>query len=499
MHERYEDQMITEVWSDPGKLMRWEEVELAVIQALENLEMAPLGICAKIRSDLEEHPIDLEWWKERDNQVHHDLNAFLDERRRHIAPELQQYWHKDITSYDTEEPSFVKALQLSYMRVIMLTEALLQTLHQMAEKYCNLPMMARTHGQEAQLQSFGKRCLSWHKEMQIAMQELTKAGGNLGYSKLSGAIGNYGGIDPRVEKAALRLLALTPFHGATQIMPRIIYQPLANALCGIVCVGNKIALDVRLGARSGRPLCHEPFGKKQMGSSAMPHKKNTILTEQMEGMESMVKGYLLMITDRIKTWEERAIEQSCVERVAWPDLFHVTIRCLNVMNKVLSGLVVYPDNMMLEIIESCGCYASNAAKEFLKERALTVGLTVEEAYRIVQLAAFNAFQPNSMAQGIREHWSEELGNYGQAEECMNRLAATDWRRRTSIKEIIALGNLKIAPELEASQDDVNRWNTALGCLFSNSEIKYEWEKLFTLRYHLKHEHVLFGAVLYGTD
>ena len=188
--------------------------------------------------------------------------------------------------------------------------------------------------------------------MHFDLQLLHEVSTNLDYSKLSGAIGNYGSINPEVEIKALELLELQPYYGATQIMPRELYAPLAQALAQIVSTLNKIAMAIRLGARSGNPIYHEPFKKTQMGSSAMPHKKNTIRTEQIEGMERMAHNYLQMIMENIKTWEERAIEQSCVERVAWPDLFHVTIHSLRSMNFVLSGLQVYPDNMLREIIES---------------------------------------------------------------------------------------------------------------------------------------------------
>ena len=499
MHERYENTAIKNIWLDSQKLNRWQMVELAVIRARENLKEIPAGTHAKIMKDLEKNPIDLDWWKNRDNKIHHDLNAFLDERRRFIAPELQRYFHQGITSYDTEEPAFAAALKLSCAVVNELAEVLLQTLRRKAETCRYLPMMARTHGQEAQLQSFGKRCLCWYAELNIAVRELKKAQQNLCYSKLSGAVGNYDGINSAIEQDALALLSFEPFYGATQIIPRVIYQPLANALCALVCVCNSIALDIRLGARSGRPLYHEPFSKDQMASSAMPHKKNTILTEQMEGMESMAKGYLLMITDRIKTWEERAIEQSCVERVAWPDLFHVAVRCLSVMHKVLSGLVIYPDNMMLEIVESCGCYASNAAKEFLKERAMAAGFTTEEVYRIVQLASFNALMPNDCAQNIRDTW-QTFENYAQAEKCVNQLSQTDWRKNISIKDIICDGQLKCSPELAASATDVQRWNNALQTIFfGQNETQAEWENLFTIQYHLRQEISLFSNTLYETN
>lgn len=487
MHERYINEEIKYIWSDDSKLHSWLETELAVIVARENLGQIPKDTANNIILDLKDNPICLEKWRELDSALHHDLNAFIEERRRFIRPELQKYFHQGITSYDTEEPAFVRMLRGSAEMVVQEAEYILDTLAYMSDYYRYTPMMARTHGQEAQLQSFGKRCLCWRADMELACGQLDDAANNLRYSKLSGAVGNYGGLDSKAERAALEILELDPFYGATQIMPRVMYQPVANALCNLVCVCNKIALDIRLGARSGRPLYHEPFGKQQMGSSAMPHKKNTILTEQMEGMARMAKGYLLMITSCIETWEERAIEQSCVERVAWPDLFHVAMRVLTVMNKVLSGLVVYPDNMMLEIIESCGCYASNAAKEFLKERAARVGLSVEDCYRIVQLAAFNAQEPCFTAQYIRE---QPRNDWVTADQQLHELAKVEWRRRDSIENIIAQARLKPSAQLEMSKEAVKSWNEVLRQLF-DSETLVAWHKLFDIELLLQGEEALY--------
>src|SRR6185436_1031469 len=161
-------------------------------------------------------------------------------------------------------------------------------------------------------------------------------------------------------------------------------------------------LDIRLMARSGRTLVQEPFGKMQTGSSAMPHKKNTISCERLAGFARMARNYSHMIEENLDTWEERAIEQSSVERVAWPDLFHVTCHSLTTMTKILTGLKVNPDLMALELEESRKCYASDEAKERLKEIAQPFGLSGEEAYRIVQLACFNIFEPDPKAKQMRD-------------------------------------------------------------------------------------------------
>jgi len=213
----------------------------------------------------------------------------------------------------------------------------------------------------------------------------------------------------------------------------------------------------------------------------------------------MAKGYLFMIMDRIKTWEERAIEQSCVERVAWPDLFHVTIRCLTVIDKVLSGLVVYPDNMLLEIIESCGCFASNAAKEFLKTRAAGAGISVEEAYRIVQIASFNAQEPSETTRSVRDDMNSSPSSWEKAKAGIRELRETDWRKTKSIQTIIEEAQLKPSDQLEASEGDVGRWNAALTTIFIPSDVHDEWAQLFDIEVLLRDEGTLFDKVLGDAD
>ncbi len=503
MIKRYEDKDVVRIWSNEHKLDLWQKTELAVILAMANLGKTDEETYRKISEALSKNPIDVNWWLQRDKEIHHDLNAFLDERLRFLPPDLQVYFHRKITSYDTEEPAFAQILEQSLILVKMYCFELRNILKAMAQKYRYTIMNGRTHGQEAELQTFGKRCLTWLQDLRVDMDNLKRAKENLKYSKLSGAIGNYGSIDPAVEKEALKILGFEPFYGATQILPRELYAPIAQALCQIVLTLDKIAIAIRLGARSGRPIYQEPFAKKQKGSSAMPHKKNTISTEQIEGMGRMAKGYYLMIMDNIRTWEERAIEQSSVERVAWPDLFHVVIHSFKTMTRVLEGLVVYPDNMILEIIESRGCYASSEVKEILKELGIPLGLTTEDAYRIVQLAAFNAFEPGDEAKKLRENLPESLAradellleSLAKANELILEFRQVPRPTPVSIQEIIAKAQLKPSSQLEASEKDVQRWNKILEQIFQESENLDRWNQIFLPSYLLRNEATLFKKIL----
>ena len=507
MIERYTHKEVAKIWSDKSKLEKWQDVELAVILAREQMGIFPAGTYLDIKTILDQHPIDDEavaWWKARDKEINHDLNAFIDERLRHLPPELHQFWHKGMTSYDTEEPALALMLRESVLQLELPQRRITGILLSMAEKYRYTPMLGRTHGQEAKLQSFGKRCLTWLKAFTIAFNEMLGAHKLLSQSKLSGAIGNYQGLTLAEEAKALEILGLKPFIGATQIMPRVIYVPLANALELMVASLTQIAEDIRLGARSGNPIMQEPFGKKQKGSSAMPHKKNTITCEQQIGMLTMARNFAQMLRERVVTWEERAIEQSCVERVAWPDLFHVVMQSFKNMIKVLDGLQVFPDNMMLEIQNSRGCYASEDAKDWLKERFADVGLMHEDAYRVVQLASFMAHDVCEQRQLTRLKPLQRLSAIQEYFTATAKILA-DIVPVNNIREIIREGSLTQVyyltldeagqivelPQLAITHEQIRRWNEVLKQIFASDECYKSWEEIFDIAYHLRGEAAIF--------
>lgn len=495
MDERYENEGIKQIWSKGSKLLRWQKLELAVIGAMAELGHIESVIYEKIFNILGNISIDISWWEDEDKKIHHDYNAAVFERTRHLPVYLRQYYHKWITSYDGQEAPFASMLLDSLAVVENLAGELEKIMINQARKYRYQIMMSKTHYQDAELMSFGKRWLSWLQDFRIDLENLRTVRRNLRFSKISGAIGNYGLIDPEVERVALLNLGFEPYYGATQIMPREIYAPLAQALAQLVATLNKIAMAIRLGARSGRTIYREPFKKRQTGSSAMPHKRNPIRTEQLEGMERMARNYLNMIMENIKTAEERTIEQSCVERVAWPDLFHVVVHSLKVMSYVLSGLVVYPETMLREVVESRGCYASSEVKEFLKEKLLPYGIDSDQAYRIVQLAAFLLFEPHEREMELRQ---AEPNSLDDADALLEKAwyIKPSCASPISIREFLPRGGLQPLPEqLEATEEDVAGWKKALDEVFSEPQNLAEWNKLFKPSNLLKNEAKLYWEIL----
>ena len=478
MIPRYANENVDAIWTNMAKLLRWDQVELAVLEARMRLGAMDAAVFEAISAALAANPPDVKWWLARDTEIHHDLNAYLDERRRHIPVGFQQWWHKDMTSFDTEEAAFLTAIMASVNVLSPALNALELTLMNLAKEHRYTLLLARTHGQGAKLSTFGVRALGWYEELHFGIRQFSLAVAACHTSRLSGAVGNYGGnLTPELERTALQILGFEPFYGATQIMPRVVYAPIPQAMRLLAEALNKIANDLRLSARSGLPLWHEPFAKKQKGSSAMPHKKNPINLEQIEGLLRLVVGCESALVANIRTWEERAIEQSCVERVAWPDIFHLLMRMVTVMTRMLGGLVVYPDNMLQEIVDSRGTYASDEVKNWLAQRLCTLGEDAETAYRIVQLASFVAFKPDKVAAEIRALRPQSLE---EAEEALGVLRThmphVDSCR--SIEEIIRFSMLEPVAALEATEEEVDRWCDLLATVFSMRGADQQWHECF---------------------
>lgn len=492
MIPRYAIPIVSTICSLPAKYVRWLKVEIAIIQARINLELIPKDKGELLIAQLQEHPIDANWIDEREITIKHDLNAFLEERLRFVDLELQQYFHQGATSYDTEEPALSNMLinvgNLIIHECVPLKESLLAK----AYRYRYTPMLGRTHGQEAKIQSFGKRFADYVFNFNKIMTEFDEVLKSLEYSKISGAIGNYSSIDPEVEQEALRILGLKPFIGATQILPRTIHGELAKKIQSLACLIEQIALDVRLGARSGLPICRENFGKGQKGSSAMPHKRNTILAEQLCGIKRLIDAYVNALVGNSTTWEERSIDQSCVERVAWEDLFHSIIYSIQKATALTTGLVVLPDNMMKEIINSRGCYASDEVKDFAKKYGSEYELDAEDSYRLVQLASFNVHEPIGFWKDLRE---TEITSLQHAQNLLMEAMQQPVEIPQSIQKVLVNGALKVSDELEATEEQVSQWNDVLKKIFASEEKVEEFNTLFSIPQILRNEHYIFDNLM----
>ncbi|TSC68051.1 MAG: adenylosuccinate lyase [Parcubacteria group bacterium Gr01-1014_72] len=491
---RYEDKEIEEIWSTEHKLRQWQNVELKTLEARANAGEVEQEAVTEISERLRASPIDLAWFNEEERRVGHDYNAFIAERRRYLPENLARFFHEKLTSYDGEEYPFAVRIHLSCRMIRHKIQALHGALWRGINAYRFVPMMERTHGRLAEIQSLGRCFITWCQPLRNGLEHLEYAENELKWSKLSGAIGTNSGLSFALEQKALGLLGAKQYIGATQIMPRILYSPIANALADIATWLEKIAFDLWLGSRDPYPRWEEPFAESQKGSSAMPHKKNPITLEKVRGMARCARAYAHAIQENIATPEGRDISQSSVERIAWPDIFHTLCHMLDCVRKVIDGLVVYPDNLAREIIESRGTYASSKAKDLLAEW-LTGTITVEEVYRIIQLAAFNAFQPGETDRDCR---LAKLESVTDADYLVYNIAQAPFKEPISIKDIIMTGTLKLAPSIAMDNEkklEINRWNIALKTLFSDPDRCEKWRSIFEPSYWLEAAEPQFKAVL----
>ncbi len=491
MDARYTNQANALIWASQAKLGRWNRVELAVVQARAELGLVTFAQSDEIHRRLAGHVFDLAEWQRIDALIKHDYNAFLQMCKALLPAELQHLFHQDMTSYDGEEPAFALALQESCKLVDEFYLTLQTTLVDLARRYRYSIMMGRTHGQWAELQTFGKRCLTWLKTLRVAVEMYERVKSSvLWVSKISGAVGNYGALPPELETQALAILGLTPYYGATQIVPRLLYAQLAQSLCQIVEAIGQIAADIRKDGQSGIKLCEEPFQPTQTGSSIMPQKRNNIGSEQLEGMMRMAQDFSSMLDRCTVTDRERSIEQSSVERVAWPDLFHVTLHSLKTIVRILTGLKVYPDNMLREVQASCGTYAAGAAQNQLKQMLAGFGVGDKVGYQIIQLAAFNLFEPTPQDVLVRQLPPSSMT---VADDILQQSWAP--HRQLSLQDYVPRAELRVSSDLQVGVEQVEQWNGLLRQVFAEPSNRDRWNNVFRPSNLLANESVLYREIL----
>lgn len=382
MIERYTTEEMTEIWSEKAKFKRWLKVELAVLQAKAEMNMVPGEIFERISRQAY---FSIERIEAIEQDTQHDLLAFVESVRESLDDNLKRYIHEHLTSYDTEEPALalaiIEACGLLFEGIGKFAEAVKTK----AVRYKHLPAAGRTHGQHAEPITFGLRFLWWYDVLLNRWQMLTRAYEEMFYTKISGAVGTYaGGLSPELEKRALEILQLKPALVSGQIILRDRHADVVHALANLAAVLEHIALNIRLLAQTEIGEVEEPFGAKQKGSSRMPHKKNTIRTENTCGLARLVRSYASAALENVSTWGERDISQSSVERVIFPDAFQVVYFLLCRMRRVIDGLVVHEDRIVENLDLTKGVMFSPEVRDLLERE----GLSPEDAYRVSQEAAF---------------------------------------------------------------------------------------------------------------
>ena len=391
MIARYMTVEMRALWTEESKFQTWLQVEQAIANA-----QAQLGIIPKrAAQQIARAKFDIRQIEKFEAETRHDVIAFLKSVEASI-PGKVQYLHFGLTSYDIVDTAL--ALRVREAANLILNEAklLLNALKKLALKYKDTPMMGRTHGVHAEPITFGLKVLSWHQELKRTIARLEQARANVGYGKVSGAVGSFSQLSPAVETEALKTLGLKPEPVATQVVPRdrIAELLLAGALCGAGL--ERIALEIRNLQRTEIAEVAESFAKGQRGSSAMPHKKNPITCEQVSGLARILRANIIVALEDIPLWHERDLSNSSAERVIIPDSLSLLHYLLRQMLKVITNLQVYPMQMFENLQAARGQYCSQR----LMLELVKAGMPKDDAYRLVQSLSFTAQERSCELAGV---------------------------------------------------------------------------------------------------
>ncbi|MEJ5362350.1 MAG: adenylosuccinate lyase [Spirochaetota bacterium] len=376
MIDRYSRKQIANIWSLENKFKIWLDIEIAACEANAQLGVIPQQDLAIIKEKANFNVTRIE---EIESQVHHDVIAFLTCVAEYVGPS-SRYIHYGLTSSDIVDTAL--SIQMKQAGEIILNDIdqLVELLKKLALKYKHTPCMGRSHGVHAEPTTFGTKMALYYHEFLRNRKRMQDAIDEISYGKLSGAVGTFSNIDPRVEEIVCKKLGLKPDPISTQIIQRDRHAHYMSAVA--ICAGtlDKLATEIRHLQRTEVREVEEPFQKGQKGSSAMPHKRNPILCERISGLSRVIKSNLMVALDNMTLWHERDISHSSAERVILPDSTIALDYLLSKMIFILENLHVYPDAMMKTIEKTGGLFYSQALLLKLVEK----GYTREEAYQIVQ-------------------------------------------------------------------------------------------------------------------
>ena len=387
MIERYSRKEIRNIWEDYNKYSIWLDIELAAAEAMEKLKVIPKGVVKKIKSKAK---INVKRILQIEDKVKHDVIAFLTSITEKAGNEAR-YLHKGMTSSDVLDTCFNLQLKQSGEIILKDINKLLQSIKKQAVKHKYTLCIGRSHGIHAEPITFGLKMLTFYQEFLRNKKRLENSINEISTCAISGAVGTFANIDPRVESFVAKKLKLKIEPISTQIIPRDRHAQFFSTLGIIASSIERFAVEIRHLQRTEVLEVEEFFGKKQKGSSAMPHKKNPILSENLTGLARLIRASVIPALENIALWHERDISHSAVERNIGPDSTIALDFALCRLNNVVKNLNIYPKNMKKNLGITNGIFFS---QRILLELT-AVGFTREESYKIVQKNAMQAWKDNS--------------------------------------------------------------------------------------------------------
>lgn len=388
MISRYSRPVISKIWSEQNKFQKMLDVELAICKAWHQMGVIPQDAYDQIISKAS---FQVDRINEIEQTTQHDVIAFVTNVAENIG-DAGRYVHLGATSSDILDTGLALQMKEAGSHLMQGLQSLQSSLQQKALQYKDTPVIGRTHGIHAEPTSFGLKFALWYYQMQNNVHRLQNAIEEISVGKLSGAVGNFANTRPEIEDIALPSLGLRPALVATQVVSRDVHALFLMTTAIIAGTLESIATEIRHLQRTEVSEAKEPFGSGQKGSSAMPHKRNPIICERICGLSRMIRHYAGASIENIALWHERDISHSSAERVLIPDATILLDYILYQTNQVVSKLDVFPEQMMINITNSHGLYASQRILTKLIEK----GMQREEAYALIQKGSFEALRTNQL-------------------------------------------------------------------------------------------------------
>ncbi len=383
MIPRYTNPEMAEVWSDEARYRIWLDIERYALEGLVKVGKAPAEALAVYN---EKANFSVERVLEIEREVKHDVIAFLTNVAEYVGP-LSRFVHRGMTSSDVVDTCLAVQMRRAGLLIRRALEQVMTTLRERAVEFQVTPCIGRSHGIHAEPTTFGVKLAGWYAECSRQLKRLEMAISTVSVGKLSGAVGTYAGIDPSVEALVMQKLELVPETVATQVVARDRHAEYMACLAGIASSIERFAVEIRHLQRTEVREVMEGFTAGQKGSSAMPHKRNPILSENLCGLARLVRSYAVASFENVALWHERDISHSSVERVAVPDACTALHFMLVRFEHLVRHLVVSPERMLENLELTRGTVFSGHLLLALVDK----GISREEAYAIVQKHALAAF------------------------------------------------------------------------------------------------------------
>lgn len=421
MIPRYSPQDIAAIWTEEAKMQRWLEIELAAVEARVKLGEVPENDYAVIKKKAR---FEVERALEIEKTTKHDVIAFLTNVAEHVGAE-SRHIHQGMTSSDVLDTALSMQLRDAGNIILADIERLLKILAKRAKEFKYTLQIGRTHGVHAEPITFGLKLALWYEEMKRNRERLKRAIDVISVGKISGAVGTFEHLSPKVEEYVCKKLGLKPAPVSTQIIQRDRHAEYLCTLAVIASSIEKFSVECRHLQRTEVLEAEEFFSEGQKGSSAMPHKRNPITFERLSGLARVVRANALAGLENVALWHERDISHSSVERVVMPDSTIALCYIVRQFSDAIEKLLVYPERMFKNFDSSYGLISSQTVMLALT----TKGLTREEAYKLVQRNAMRSWREKIHLKqlvlndaDIRQHLSEkEIEQIFSAEALMKKL------------------------------------------------------------------------------